>query len=57
MLRSIPNKLGGVLALLFSILVLILVPMLHTSKQRGNTFRPLSQILFWTLVADILVLT
>ncbi|MBD3011530.1 cytochrome b, partial [Streptomyces sp. 5-10] len=43
--------------LLFSILVLILVPMLHTSKQRGNTFRPLSQILFWTLVADILVLT
>uniref|UniRef100_Q07C30 Cytochrome b n=4 Tax=Acipenserinae TaxID=124129 RepID=Q07C30_9ACTI len=56
-LRSIPNKLGGVLALLFSILVLMLVPMLHTSKQRGNTFRPLSQILFWTLVADMLVLT
>nr|CAC19534.1 cytochrome b [Acipenser naccarii] len=56
-LRSIPNKLGGVLALLFSILVLMLVPMLHTSKQRGNTFRPLSQILFWALVADMLVLT
>nr|YP_009179448.1 cytochrome b [Acipenser medirostris]YP_009298518.1 cytochrome b [Acipenser mikadoi]AJG02653.1 cytochrome b [Acipenser medirostris]AON77855.1 cytochrome b [Acipenser mikadoi]UXB59666.1 cytochrome b [Acipenser medirostris]CAC19530.1 cytochrome b [Acipenser medirostris]CAC19532.1 cytochrome b [Acipenser mikadoi] len=56
-LRSIPNKLGGVLALLFSILVLALVPMLHTSKQRGNTFRPLSQILFWALVADMLVLT
>nr|CAD91371.1 cytochrome b [Acipenser gueldenstaedtii] len=56
-LRSIPNKLGGVLALLFSILILMLVPMLHTSKQRGNTFRPISQILFWTLVADMLVLT
>nr|NP_976203.1 cytochrome b [Acipenser dabryanus]AHN49832.1 cytochrome b [Acipenser sinensis]AAS01508.1 cytochrome b [Acipenser dabryanus]AIZ07874.1 cytochrome b [Acipenser sinensis]QOC72530.1 cytochrome b [Acipenser sinensis]QOC72543.1 cytochrome b [Acipenser sinensis] len=56
-LRSIPNKLGGVLALLFSILVLMLVPMLHTSKQRGNTFRPPSQILFWALVADMLVLT
>nr|CAC44183.1 cytochrome b [Acipenser gueldenstaedtii] len=56
-LRSIPNKLGGVLALLFSTLVLMLVPMLHTSKQRGNTFRPLSQILFWALVADMLVLT
>nr|YP_003975.1 cytochrome b [Psephurus gladius]AAS68204.1 cytochrome b [Psephurus gladius]ABA82153.1 cytochrome b [Psephurus gladius] len=56
-LRSIPNKLGGVLALLFSILVLMLVPILHTSKQRGNTFRPLTQILFWTLVADMLVLT
>nr|YP_003457251.1 cytochrome b [Ceratias uranoscopus]WNN67242.1 cytochrome b [Ceratias holboelli]BAI77286.1 cytochrome b [Ceratias uranoscopus] len=56
-LRSIPNKLGGVLALLASILVLLLVPMLHTSKQRGLTFRPLTQLLFWTLVADVAVLT
>lgn len=56
-LRSIPNKLGGVLALLFSILVLILVPILHTSKQRGLTFRPISQFLFWTLVADVAILT
>nr|ACP40565.1 cytochrome b [Thymallus arcticus] len=56
-LRSIPNKLGGVLALLFSILVLMVVPILHTSKQRGLTFRPLTQFLFWTLVADMLILT
>nr|AIG52592.1 cytochrome b [Ctenotus quinkan] len=56
-LRSIPNKLGGVLALLFSILILMLIPMLHTSKQRGNTFRPLSQTLFWTLVSNIIILT
>nr|YP_004935130.1 cytochrome b [Oxuderces dentatus]AES86213.1 cytochrome b [Oxuderces dentatus] len=56
-LRSIPNKLGGVLALLASILVLMLVPFLHTSKQRGLTFRPLSQFLFWTLVADVIILT
>nr|WPM97877.1 cytochrome b [Argyropelecus olfersii] len=56
-LRSIPNKLGGVLALLFSILVLALVPFLHTSKQRGLAFRPLTQLLFWTLVADVLILT
>uniref|UniRef100_B2KPX2 Cytochrome b n=1 Tax=Cyprinella rutila TaxID=479082 RepID=B2KPX2_9TELE len=56
-LRSIPNKLGGVLALLFSILVLLLVPILHTSKQRGLTFRPITQFLFWTLVADMLILT
>nr|WPM97852.1 cytochrome b [Argyropelecus aculeatus] len=56
-LRSIPNKLGGVLALLFSILVLALVPFLHTSKQRGLAFRPLTQTLFWTLVADVLILT
>lgn len=45
-LRSIPNKLGGVLALLASILVLMLVPILHTSKQRGLIFRPLTQLLF-----------
>nr|ACI31672.1 cytochrome b [Zonotrichia leucophrys]AGA80853.1 cytochrome b [Zonotrichia leucophrys]AHY88147.1 cytochrome b [Zonotrichia atricapilla] len=56
-LRSIPNKLGGVLALAASILVLFLVPLLHTSKLRSMTFRPLSQILFWTLVANILILT
>nr|AGR92579.1 cytochrome b [Apocryptes bato] len=56
-LRSIPNKLGGVLALLASILVLMVVPFLHTSKQRSLTFRPLSQILFWTLVADVIILT
>nr|YP_010555761.1 cytochrome b [Paralepidocephalus yui]UYR45790.1 cytochrome b [Paralepidocephalus yui] len=56
-LRSIPNKLGGVLALLFSILVLALVPILHTSKQRGLMFRPITQFLFWTLVADMLILT
>nr|YP_010956795.1 cytochrome b [Ariomma bondi]WMY89901.1 cytochrome b [Ariomma bondi]WMY89914.1 cytochrome b [Ariomma bondi]WMY89966.1 cytochrome b [Ariomma bondi]WMY90317.1 cytochrome b [Ariomma sp.] len=56
-LRSIPNKLGGVLALLASILILMVVPFLHTSKQRGLTFRPVSQFLFWTLVADVMILT
>nr|YP_009559454.1 cytochrome b [Yuhina nigrimenta]AFB20138.1 cytochrome b [Yuhina nigrimenta]AFB20139.1 cytochrome b [Yuhina nigrimenta]AYR05096.1 cytochrome b [Yuhina nigrimenta] len=56
-LRSIPNKLGGVLALAASVLVLFLIPLLHTSKLRSMTFRPLSQILFWTLVANLLILT
>nr|AEU11263.1 cytochrome b [Cyclemys dentata] len=56
-LRSIPNKLGGVLALLLSILVLFMVPTLHTSKQRTASFRPLTQILFWCLVANLLMLT
>nr|ACF75213.1 cytochrome b [Paroaria coronata]ACU31063.1 cytochrome b [Paroaria coronata]ACU31064.1 cytochrome b [Paroaria coronata]ACU31065.1 cytochrome b [Paroaria coronata]ACU31066.1 cytochrome b [Paroaria coronata] len=56
-LRSIPNKLGGVLALAASILVLFLMPLLHTSKLRSMTFRPLSQVLFWTLVANVLILT
>nr|AAN39896.1 cytochrome b [Collocalia dodgei] len=56
-LRSIPNKLGGVLALAASVLILFLTPLLHKSKQRTLTFRPLSQILFWTLVANLLILT
>nr|ACI41973.1 cytochrome b [Scotophilus dinganii] len=56
-LRSIPNKLGGVLALIMSILVLLIVPFLHTSNQRSMTFRPLSQCLFWLLVANLLTLT
>lgn len=56
-LRSVPNKLGGVIALIASILILILVPALHTSKQRTLTFRPLSQLLFWILITDIIILT
>nr|Q597F1.1 RecName: Full=Cytochrome b; AltName: Full=Complex III subunit 3; AltName: Full=Complex III subunit III; AltName: Full=Cytochrome b-c1 complex subunit 3; AltName: Full=Ubiquinol-cytochrome-c reductase complex cytochrome b subunit [Macrotus waterhousii]AAR91758.1 cytochrome b [Macrotus waterhousii] len=56
-LRSIPNKLGGVLALVLSILILAIIPMLHTSKQRSMMFRPTSQFLFWLLVADLLTLT
>nr|YP_007026367.1 cytochrome b [Taeniura meyeni]AFV13138.1 cytochrome b [Taeniura meyeni] len=56
-LRSIPNKLGGVLALLFSILILLLVPILHTSKQRSLTFRPITQLLFWLLVTNTIILT
>nr|YP_010436666.1 cytochrome b [Garrulax courtoisi]UTA95882.1 cytochrome b [Garrulax courtoisi] len=56
-LRSIPNKLGGVLALAASVLVLFFIPLLHTSKLRSMTFRPLSQILFWALVTNLLILT
>nr|ABN15068.1 cytochrome b [Fukomys sp. PAVD-2007] len=56
-LRSIPNKLGGVLALVLSIVILIIMPLLHTSKQRSMMFRPMSQCLFWVLVANLLTLT
>nr|AKS24997.1 cytochrome b [Ateles geoffroyi]AKS25039.1 cytochrome b [Pithecia pithecia]AKS25040.1 cytochrome b [Pithecia pithecia]AKS25041.1 cytochrome b [Pithecia pithecia] len=56
-LRSIPNKLGGVLALLLSILILATIPATHLSKQQSMTFRPVSQILFWALVADLFTLT
>uniref|UniRef100_A0A517U752 Cytochrome b n=1 Tax=Epiplatys dageti TaxID=1573755 RepID=A0A517U752_9TELE len=56
-LRSIPNKLGGVIALLASIMILMVVPILHNSKHRSLTFRPLGQALFWVLIADVLILT
>nr|WDA98405.1 cytochrome b [Macaca mulatta]WDA98418.1 cytochrome b [Macaca mulatta] len=56
-LRSIPNKLGGVLALFLSIFILAAIPMLHKSKQQSMMFRPLSQFLFWFLVTILLTLT
>nr|YP_009408796.1 cytochrome b [Eurycea cirrigera]ASK85753.1 cytochrome b [Eurycea cirrigera]ASS30856.1 cytochrome b [Eurycea cirrigera] len=56
-LRSIPNKLGGVMALLASILILMIIPVLHTSKHRSLLFRPLTQIMFWLLIANTLILT
>nr|YP_009368165.1 cytochrome b [Lepilemur septentrionalis]AAZ92450.1 cytochrome b [Lepilemur septentrionalis]AAZ92451.1 cytochrome b [Lepilemur septentrionalis]ABX79358.1 cytochrome b [Lepilemur septentrionalis]ADP68218.1 cytochrome b [Lepilemur septentrionalis] len=56
-LRSIPNKLGGVVALVMSILILMITPFLQPNKQQTMMFRPLSQFLFWTLVADLLTLT
>nr|AAM47770.1 cytochrome b [Anguis fragilis] len=56
-LRSIPNKIGGVLALLFSVLILVLIPSLHASKQQAMTFRPLSQLTFWFIITNILILT
>nr|YP_001633637.1 cytochrome b [Negombata magnifica]CAM06602.1 cytochrome b [Negombata magnifica] len=56
-LRSIPNKLGGVVALVFSILVLLFLPYLHKNRFKGVRFRPLSKVLFWFLVGDFLLLT
>jgi len=56
-LRSIPNKLGGVVALVFSILILLILPYVHINKFEGLSFRPLSKILFWFLVGDFILLT
>nr|AGB14354.1 cytochrome b [Pelophylax hubeiensis] len=56
-LRSIPNKLGGVLALLLSIMVLFLMPIIHTSKLRSLMFRPIAKTFFWALIANTAILT
>ena len=46
-LRAIPDKLGGVIAMFSAIFVLFLLPWLDTSKVRSASFRPLYRILFW----------
>lgn len=56
-LRSIPKKLGGVIALVMAILVLFLVPLLHMSRQNACCFRPLSQVIFWLVVGKFIILT
>ncbi|HUX78177.1 MAG TPA: cytochrome c1 [Alphaproteobacteria bacterium] len=55
-LRSIPNKTLGVLAMVSSVSVLFFVPWLDTSKVRSATFRPLYKWVFWGFVMDCFVL-
>nr|YP_009236728.1 cytochrome b [Acraea rogersi]AMJ17185.1 cytochrome b [Acraea rogersi] len=56
-LRSIPNKLGGVIALIMSILILIILPFTFNKKIQGIQFYPINQILFWSLITTIILLT
>ena len=56
-LRSIPNKLGGVIALVLSIAILIILPFYHLRKFRGIQFYPINQILFWVIVVTVILLT
>jgi len=55
-LRSIPNKLIGVIALFTSILILFAMPWLDRSKVRSARFRPVFKVFFWIWVVDVLVL-
>src|SRR5262249_34468926 len=56
-LRSIPNKLLGVLALFGSVFVLFFVPWLDTSNVRSARFRPIYRQFFWLFVVDCVLLT
>jgi len=55
-LRSIPNKLLGVLALFAAVLILFVLPFVNTSEIRSSIFRPFYQFFFWTLVIDYVLL-
>nr|QNE85739.1 cytochrome b [Tomosvaryella palliditarsis] len=56
-LRSIPNKLGGVIALIMSIAILMILPFYHLSKFRGMQFYPMNKMLFWMMVTSVILLT
>nr|YP_003734739.1 cytochrome b [Eupolyphaga sinensis]ACO07088.1 cytochrome b [Eupolyphaga sinensis] len=55
-LRSIPNKLGGVIALVMSIAILFIMP-LHKSNFRSIQFYPINQVYFWTMTNTVILLT
>jgi len=55
-LRSIPDKLGGVVAMGGAIVILLFIPFINTSPVRSSTFRPIYRQLFWFLFADFLLL-
>ncbi|YP_009270983.1 cytochrome b (mitochondrion) [Agrilus planipennis] len=56
-LRSIPNKLGGVLALVLSIAILLILPFTNKMKMMSNQFYPPNKILFWAFLANTILLT
>ena len=56
-LRAIPNKLGGVIALVMSIIILVVLPFVHTSNLRGLSFRPIGKFLYWCFMVNFILLT
>nr|YP_009500790.1 cytochrome b [Popillia japonica]AXA13802.1 cytochrome b [Popillia japonica] len=56
-LRSIPNKLGGVIALIMSIAILLIMPLINKKKFSSTQFYPLNKILFWSFVSIVILLT
>ena len=55
-LRSIPDKLGGVVAMISAILILLLLPLINFSYTRSSKFRPIYAFFYWFLVSDFFLL-
>ncbi|EME77469.1 uncharacterized protein MYCFIDRAFT_42580, partial [Pseudocercospora fijiensis CIRAD86] len=55
-LRSIPNKLLGIITMFSTILIIIIMLFIDLGRSRGLQFRPLSKIAFFVFVANFLVL-
>lgn len=56
-LRSIPNKLGGAIALVVSIAILFILPITQNNAIKGTQFYPINQINFWIIVNIVILLT
>nr|AKM70155.1 cytochrome b [Eucallipterus tiliae] len=56
-LRAIPNKLGGVIALLLSILILLILPLLNNKNFLSLKFYPINKVLFWIFIMTFFMLT
>nr|YP_008854783.1 cytochrome b [Diabrotica barberi]AHA51732.1 cytochrome b [Diabrotica barberi] len=56
-LRSIPNKLGGVIALVMSIAILYILPFINQKKFSSTQFYPINKMLFWSLLSIVILLT
>jgi len=56
-LRSIPRKLGGVLALVLSVLILAVIPFYGRIQFKSRAFLPLSKLSFWLFVNTVILLT
>ena len=55
-LRAVPDKLLGVLAMFGSIAILVFLPWLDTSKVRSGAYRPAFRVFFWMFIANAIVL-
>nr|QDI93944.1 cytochrome b [Tuxedo bicinctus] len=56
-LRSIPNKLGGVIAMVVSIAIIMILPFTNKNKFQSMSFYPVNKVLFWTLATNLILLT
>lgn len=55
-LRSIPNKIGGVCAMFFSLIILLIIPFININEIRSTTFRPIFKFFYWLFIIDFSLL-
>nr|QFP99301.1 cytochrome b [Myrmoplasta mira] len=56
-LRSIPNKLGGVIAMISSIIIIMILPFTNKAKFQSIKFYPVNKFLFWLFLSTVILLT